>query len=161
MEDWAPVPPEMASLGSEGALGLGLRFGGEVVSRVLCVSCADLAMGDIFPGVGPGSGMGPRMLGQVGQGSFSPRASCLQGTGLSTSLFRPHCGEAGSITHLVSASDRRQHLLWLLLKKVTEPLTDACPAVTVPPWGSSGTMVTLTLAIPWEALASDETLFLF
>lgn len=39
--------------------------------------------------------------------------------GLSTFLFRPHCGEAGSITHLVSAfltADNISH--GLLLKKV-------------------------------------------
>ncbi|PNI79319.1 AMPD3 isoform 6, partial [Pan troglodytes] len=38
--------------------------------------------------------------------------------GLSTFLFRPHCGEAGSITHLVSAfltADNISH--GLLLKK--------------------------------------------
>lgn len=55
--------------------------------------------------------------------------------GLSTFLFRPHCGEAGSITHLVSAfltADNISH--GLLLKKVTRPLTDSCPSVTVLPW---------------------------
>lgn len=39
--------------------------------------------------------------------------------GMSTFLFRPHCGEAGSITHLVSAfltADNISH--GLLLKKV-------------------------------------------
>ncbi|KAB0401247.1 hypothetical protein E2I00_008247, partial [Balaenoptera physalus] len=52
--------------------------------------------------------------------------------GLSTFLFRPHCGEAGSITHLVSAfltADNISH--GLLLKKVTGPLTDGCPAIPI------------------------------
>lgn len=50
--------------------------------------------------------------------------------GLSTFVFRPHCGEAGSITHLVSAfltADNISH--GLLLKKVSRPLTEACLAV--------------------------------
>ncbi|KAF6101963.1 adenosine monophosphate deaminase 3 [Phyllostomus discolor] len=79
--------------------------------------------------------------------------------GLSTFLFRPHCGEAGSITHLVSAfltADNISH--GLLLKKVTEPFTDAAlhPVVVVLPWaplvggvGSPGFLFAL-----WEPLAS-------
>ena len=56
--------------------------------------------------------------------------------GLSTFLFRPHCGEAGSITHLVSAfltADNISH--GLLLKKVTKPFPDtalqqrSCPGL--------------------------------
>lgn len=46
--------------------------------------------------------------------------------GLSTFLFRPHCGEAGSITHLVSAfltADNISH--GLLLKKVSGPCVGA------------------------------------
>lgn len=46
--------------------------------------------------------------------------------GLSTFLFRPHCGEAGSITHLVSAfltADNISH--GLLLKKVSGPVPEA------------------------------------
>lgn len=45
--------------------------------------------------------------------------NCYRERGMSTFLFRPHCGEAGSITHLVSAfltADNIAH--GLLLKKV-------------------------------------------
>lgn len=54
--------------------------------------------------------------------------------GLSTFLFRPHCGEAGSITHLVSAfltADNISH--GLLLKKVSKPLMGPCPTVLSAP----------------------------
>lgn len=59
--------------------------------------------------------------------------------GLSTFLFRPHCGEAGSITHLVSAfltADNISH--GLLLKKVTRRLTEAYPTSLASPRGGLG-----------------------
>lgn len=140
MEDWALSVPWRWHLLVLRSSGPGSQIWGEVVSRVLCVSCADLAMGDIFPGVGPGKRRGPTDAGAGGPRVLSHHEPhvCRE-RGLSTFLFRPHCGEAGSITHLVSAfltADNISH--GLLLKKVTGPLTDACPAVTVPPWGSSG-----------------------
>lgn len=92
----------------------------------------------VFPG-GEESGAGPRGLGQGARVLSHRESHACRERGLSTFLFRPHCGEAGSITHLVSAfltADNISH--GLLLKKVTGALTDACPAMTVPPWGSSG-----------------------
>lgn len=130
--------PEMASLGSElwaWVSEFGERFPGCCVSAVLTLPWVTG-----FPGGGPEGAV--QALGAWGRGtrvlSHCEPHACRE-RGLSTFLFRPHCGEAGSITHLVSAfltADNISH--GLLLKKVTGALTDACPAVTVPPWGSSG-----------------------
>ena len=129
----------MASLGSEELWAwvseFGERFPGYCVSAVLTLPWVT-----VFPGGSPKRAV--QALGAWGRGTrvLSHREShACRERGLSTFLFRPHCGEAGSITHLVSAfltADNISH--GLLLKKVTGALTDACPAVTVLPWGSSG-----------------------
>lgn len=97
---------------------------GEAVPRASWVS-----------GTKPATGVGPELAAQThgaqdrwARGSISPQASLYRERGLSTFLFRPHCGEAGSITHLVSAfltADNISH--GLLLKKVSRTLPDTSP----------------------------------
>lgn len=95
---------------------------GGAVSRLHWVSCADHAMGlsplECILGWGSGHGK-PGACPDLEPPFHRER-------GLSTFLFRPHCGEAGSITHLVSAfltADNISH--GLLLKKVGGPLPEA------------------------------------
>lgn len=104
--------------------------------------------------------MGPRMLGRWAKGPFFPGTHVLQGAGLSN--VPVHASLGGRLPHPPGFRfpDRRQHFPWAAPQEVTEALTDACPRDDLT-WVPLGTMVTAwTLAIPWEALASDaETLF--
>lgn len=130
-------------------MSLGFCVIGGAVSRLHWVSCADHAMG-MFPlecilGWGCGQGK-PGACPDLEPPFHRER-------GLSTFLFRPHCGEAGSITHLVSAfltADNISH--GLLLKKVGGALPEAMLGVLG--WVSISSPTPERWSVVLEAIAS-------
>lgn len=130
-----------------GVMSLSFCVIGGAVSRLHWVICADHAMG-MFPlecVLGWGCGQGKPGAWPHLEPPFHRER------GLSTFLFRPHCGEAGSITHLVSAfltADNISH--GLLLKKVGGPLPEAMLGVL----GSISSPTPEWRSVELEAIAS-------